>query len=156
MKWPYKWIDRSLMYQWYIILHHSLTKDGKTVSWDNIRDYHVNTLGWSDIGYHFGIELIENDVQTLIGRPLGTHGAHCRHLGMNKKSIGICFVGNYDEDEVPDAVYEAGIKLIAGLCSSTPCNENMIYGHNDYSSSKSCPGTRFDIDRIRQGVKSTI
>jgi hypothetical protein len=155
MNWPYTWITRHPSISWYIVLHHSLTKDGHTVNWDNIRDYHVNTLHWNDIGYHFGIELIENDVQILTGRPIGTWGAHCRHAGMNSRSIGICFVGNYDEQEVPDAVYDAGIKLIAGLCNSTPCNTNMIYGHKEFSP-KSCPGTRFDIDKIRTGVESVI
>ena len=76
----------------HIVLHHSLTKDGSTVSWDNIRDYHINVNGWSDIGYHFGIELVENDYQILVGRPLRRDGAHAKGE-MNKLASASCSAG---------------------------------------------------------------
>jgi hypothetical protein len=142
--------------EWFIILHHSLTKDGTTVNWNAIRNYHINDLGWTDVGYHFGIENVNGTYNVFNGRPLGTNGAHTNQNGMNSKSIGICFVGNYDEDYVPDAMYDIGIKLIAGLCKSTCCNVKKIFPHNEYANYKTCPGIRFDMDRIRNGVKSVL
>ena len=154
MNWPYTWI-RKYTGRWYIIIHHSLTKDGITVSWDDIDRYHTVEKGWIDIGYHYGIELIDKDYQVLAGRPLGTQGAHCKENGMNAMSIGICFVGNYDKEDVPDAMYDVGIKHIAGLCYSLRIDPMNIFPHSDYAD-KTCPGIRFDMDRLRNGVKVVL
>ena len=79
-------------------IHHSLTKDSGTVSWNAIRHYHMNTKGWRDIGYHFGIEQVgrldSEAFEIFVGRPLTMNGAHAR--GLNSKQIGVCMVGNYD------------------------------------------------------------
>lgn len=141
---------------WRIVIHHSLTKDSKTVSWDDITRYHTKSLKWNDVGYHFGIELVDNDYQIFTGRPLGTVGAHCKQNGMNRKSIGICFVGNYDKNEVPDTMYDKGANLIAGLCFSTPCNENLIFPHGEFATYKSCPGIRFRMDQLINRVQAIL
>jgi len=40
-----------------IIIHCSATREGQDVPVETIRDWHVNSRGWSDIGYHFYVEL---------------------------------------------------------------------------------------------------
>jgi len=66
-----------------IILHCTATPEGRDVSVDEIRQWHLDR-GWSDIGYHYVID-INGNLQD--GRPLTRAGAHVR--GYNKGSIGI-------------------------------------------------------------------
>ena len=121
-----------------IIIHHSLTKDSGTVSWQAIRKYHLK-LGWDDIGYHFGCELVHGRYEILAGRPLDKKGAHCR--GHND-SIGFCMVGNFDHHLVPKNQFDLSARYIAGL------GDNEIYAHSEFSS-KTCPGKEFDMDRFK-------
>lgn len=79
----------------HIIMHDSLTEDGQTVSWGAIRKYHVEFNKWADIGYHFGIELIDDNYEILTGRMIGREGSHCP--GFNRVGIGICIIGNFDQ-----------------------------------------------------------
>jgi N-acetylmuramoyl-L-alanine amidase len=76
-----------------IVVHHSLTQDGNVVDWGAIRNYH-KSLGWNDIGYHCGLELVDGKYQYQTGRPLDMTGAHT--IGLNDTHLGICMVGNFD------------------------------------------------------------
>lgn len=136
-----------------IILHHSLTKDSGTVSWRAIRRYHVETLGWDDIGYHAGIELVGDRYEILIGRLMNERGAHTE--GYNTGSIGICFVGNFDVDEVPPEQWNLGVKYVASLCDTLKIPVNEIYGHRDFAS-KTCPGLKFNLDGFKQQVEERL
>lgn len=130
-----------------IILHHSLTKDGRLVSWDAIRRYHTYDLGWRDIGYHFGIELVGATYEILIGRMLNEQGAHTR--GLNDGSIGICFVGNFDLEFPDPRMWDLGLKLVGSLCEVLRIPFRSVTGHRDHSH-KSCPGWNFDLGKFVQ------
>src|SRR4030042_720484 len=129
----------------YIMIHHSLTKDGETVSWKAIEDFHRNQYGWADIGYHFGVELIGDRHQVLIGRTLLKPGAHCKESRMNEKAIGICCVGNFDLTIPSDQMMEILIhKLIHPRMDLFAIDKDHIVFHREYATYKSCPGLLFD------------
>jgi N-acetyl-anhydromuramyl-L-alanine amidase AmpD len=135
-----------------IVLHHSLTKDGQTVSWDNIRRYHVDDLHWREIGYHYGIEKVDHGYEIFVGRMMTMHGAHCKQQGMNTKSLGICFVGNFDEEKPSEEQWDLGVRLVRSLCEVFAIPVHEIYGHDDFAPHKTCPGRLFDVAAFREAV----
>jgi N-acetylmuramoyl-L-alanine amidase len=119
-----------------IIWHCSATPEGRDVGVDEIRRWHVDGRGWSDIGYHYVIEL-DGTVHT--GRPLARTGAHVK--GHNSDSIGICYVGGVDKkSRAKDtrtaaqrkALYELTTKLRQRYPGAT------VHGHNEFAN-KACP-----------------
>lgn len=140
----------------YLVIHHSWSEDRGTLDWGSIRDYHINTNKWKDIGYHFGIEKVNGDYAIVTGRRMSVQGAHCVEQGMNKKSLGICVIGKYDNAAPPAEAFELLVILCAGLCRMYGLNPDRIVPHNKYASYKTCPGKKFPMDELRKRVASII
>jgi N-acetylmuramoyl-L-alanine amidase len=137
-----------------LIIHHSLTFDGKVVDWTAIRKYHIETNGWADIGYQYGIELVGDKYVVQKGRSEHTPGAHC--LGQNDKSIGICVVGNYDLAEPANAALNLLAELCADICKRYGLTSNDIFPHNQFASYKTCPGKKFSMEKLKAKVKQLL
>jgi len=124
----------------HIIIHCSATPEGRAVTTEEIRGWHKDK-GWSDIGYHYVLELEGEPKQ---GRQEDKEGAHT--IGRNHDSIGICYVGGMTADmkEPKDTrtqsqrVYMRS--LLIDLLRKYP--EAKISGHNQHSN-KACPS--FDV-----------
>jgi len=135
-----------------IIIHHSLTKDGRVVDWDAIRRYHIQTRHFTDIGYHFGLERVNGKLTWQIGRDPRTMGAHTKEYRMNHKSLGVCVVGNFDNHEPDNETYHFLAKRVAKLCREYDLNSLDIDPHHKYTPYKSCPGKMFDMAYLRRLV----
>lgn len=156
----------------HIVIHCSATKDSSTVSWSAIRKYHksyaykgrivseekakelINQGGyvkkpWSDIGYHFGVELVGDGYEILSGRMPNRQGAHCRAAGMNGNAIGICCVGDYDNKQPSNAMLDKCEELVRYLMAVYDVPKCNIIGHGEVEPKKTCPGAMFNMNKFR-------
>jgi N-acetylmuramoyl-L-alanine amidase len=137
-----------------LIIHHSLTKDQTVADWPAIRRYHVQTKGWDDIGYHWGIEVVNGAVVLQKGRPESKPGAHTK--GMNSSSLGICVVGNYDLGPPSEAILNRLADLCALKCKEYHLKPEDIMPHHYYAHYKTCPGSKFPMDKLREKVRTIM
>ena len=134
-----------------IIIHHSATKDSGTVSWGAIRRYHVETNGWRDIGYHAGIEQVDDHFEIQTGIDPLTIGIHTK--GHNANTLGFCFVGDYDAVAPSHEMLEMAVdKVLLPWCIRFGVTVANVRGHRDYSP-KTCPGRLFNMDELREMIR---
>ena len=119
-----------------IIIHCSATREGQDIPVDTIKKWHTEGRGWTDIGYHFYIEL---DGTIKKGRDIDKTGAHCK--GHNRNSIGICYCGGVESDgktpkDTRTEVQKESL-LHALKASKSMYPDAIIYSHNEFAN-KAC------------------
>jgi len=130
-----------------IVVHCTATPEGREVTVNDLHKWHVVDNGWSDIGYHWFIDLNGTLHEC---RPEYKQGAHAK--GHNKNSVGICYAGGCDSDMNPkdtrtDAQKETLRCILEDLRGRYQQAE--IIGHRDISS-KACPS--FDAKTEYQDI----
>lgn len=103
-----------------------------------IKRWHVDGNGWSDIGYHW---LIDRDGTVAPGRPMERDGAHCK--GHNTGTVGVSLIGGHGgaETDLPgDHFTDVQMAALTSLCMriSTEHPIAKVSGHNQYAA-KACP-----------------
>lgn len=121
----------------YIVIHCAATPPSMDIGVDEIRTWHVDENGWSDVGYHF---VVRRGGKIELGRELLAVGAHVR--GYNSQSVGICMVGGTDDTGEPEAnfttaQYNATDSLVSVLKRIWP--NAKVVGHRDLDHRKDCP-----------------
>lgn len=113
-----------------LVIHCTASPEGRNLTVEDIRKIHLKN-GWSDIGYHYVIDLNGNIHN---GRDVDLIGAHVS--GHNSNSIGIVYVGGVDrngkgKDTRTPKQKEALVKLLHELREYYPTAR--ICGHRDFS-----------------------
>lgn len=132
----------------YIIIHHSATTRGDAKTF---RETH-KSWGWRDIGYHYviGNGTYSSDGEIEAGRMETETGAHCAANGMNNKSIGICLVGNFEQEIPTSAQIKSLEKLVHGIMTRYKIPVEKILGHKEVQNAKTlCPGKNFNMQEFR-------
>lgn len=128
-----------------IILHHAAASQ---CSADDIDKWHKQK-DYSCIGYHF---FIRKDGTIYRGRQENAVGAHAYQNNYN--SIGICFEGDFEKEQMTDAQVESAKELVAYL--KNKYNISKVQKHKDVNNT-SCPGKNFRFDEIANStVKNTV
>lgn len=129
-----------------VILHCAATPDYKeddpkfdSFGLEQIKKWHIEENGWSDVGYHF---IIRRTGEVEKGRPIDIQGAHTR--GHNKGSLGVCLVGTRWPT---DAQVKSLITLYRQINRSLGVDSTNWYGHNEFTDHKTCPGIPMSMVR---------
>lgn len=122
-----------------IILHHAAASKCTA---QQIHQWHLAN-GWVGIGYHF---LVRKDGSVYRGRPEDTVGAHAGNN--NYDSIGVCFEGSFDREQMNEVQRKAGAELVTYLKGKYGITK--VQKHSDVNAT-GCPGAHFPFAAIAEG-----
>ena len=128
-----------------IVLHHTAVTVKQSV--EVIHNYYLNRKddNFLGIGYNF---YVRKDGTVWQGRPIWAQGGHCFYH--NHKSVGICFEGNFEKENMSEKQYKAGVELIKYVLSLYPgCT---VYKHKQLNNT-ACPGKNFPFDKMVKASK---
>lgn len=123
----------------HLVIHCSYTPEGRDVKTEEVKRWHTQERGWSDIGYHVVVEI---DGSVHEGRPVERIGAGVK--GHNRNAIHICYIGGKDKDNKKNKdtrtkkQKEALVDLLKYYKALHP--NAKILGHRDFKGvRKDCP-----------------
>lgn len=142
----------------HVVVHHSAGHDTDALDTESIDRFHEEVRGWRDVGYAWLVERVGDYYTAVMGRPLTWAGAH--EPKANRTGIGVCFVGNFSLEELPEEQLDVGARLIAGLlvllgvegAADVP---GKIKPHRHYKATE-CPGNLFPLDDLVARVASLV
>ncbi|MBT6143276.1 N-acetylmuramoyl-L-alanine amidase, partial [bacterium] len=151
-----------------IVIHHTASTrelDNPTQAIKNIHEYHTNVKQWGDIGYHY---IVAPDGKIFEGRAGGPGVIGGHSYDVNKVSVGISVMGNYESDQVSNATMQALAKLIEKLVLQHDLDINakvaykkmqidVLAGHRDTGKTL-CPGKNLysRLNELRSWVSSNL
>ncbi len=141
----------------YVILHHSATNKGNAKSFDL---YHRKEKKWSHgLAYHFvignGNGSGNGEIEVGDRWKKQIHGAHTANMDLNRISIGICLVGNFEENNGPtDNQLKSLTSLVAYFSNKFNIPKSHIVKHSQVlQKGTACPGKHFPYEQFINTIR---
>ncbi len=153
----HNWVPRGgIKDRWnYIVIHHSASDVGNATEFDR---YHRNVNHWDELGYHF---VIGNGTRSGNGLvEVGPRwkkqkvGAHCKTSGnmYNERGIGICLVGNFENNKPTPPQMRSLVRLVRFLMRSGNVASENVVTHKGVTGRTECPGAHFPWKKFRRMI----
>ena len=134
----------------YVTVHHDgmspfLAKDQASCAAriEIIRNGH-RSKGWGDIGYHY---VVDRGGRVWEGRELKWQGAHVKNC--NENNLGICCLGNFDEQSPSDEQLEALERMLGCVMQRYRIPVARVRTHQEWPSARTaCPGRALQREMV--------
>ena len=139
----------------YVVLHHTGDDFGTVSTIDAAYRRRKDQFGnnWLGIGYHFvignGNGMADGRVEPTFRWQEQLDGAHAGSRPHNRLGIGICLVGNFDQDRPTQRQIAAVKELVTLLAGRYHISPEKVVRHLDVAPTR-CPGRLFPLDAFRE------
>ena len=137
----------------FLVLHHSATETGSVESIDAAHKLRKDADGnpWRGIGYHFlignGRGMQDGEVAPTFRWKDQCEGAHAGNSEYNTQGIGICLVGNFEEEPPTPVQLQSLRTLMTSLRQECRIDVDDIVRHTDIKPT-ACPGKKFPWETL--------
>jgi hypothetical protein len=144
----------------YIVMHHSAAPEG---CYDQIDREHRKVLGFDGCGYHFvignGTGSGDGQIEVAMRWDNQKQGVHCRNAkthDADEYGIGICLVGDFDQQPPTPRQVAAAQALIAYLSQRYNISPSRVTTHAHLAATPTvCPGKYFPTKSVAAAAKDT-
>ncbi|WP_444998425.1 peptidoglycan recognition protein family protein [Aliikangiella sp. IMCC44359] len=150
--WPSRWQ--------YIVIHHSAGNFGNIDFLQKVHRQRQSDDPIDAIPYHFiignGNGMKVGEVATDWRGENNLWGAHVsgRNSKRNFLGLGICLIGDYENNQVPELQYQSLLKLVSSLMERFNIAVDNVSGHGHIKNEFTlCPGKNFPMDRLKKDLK---
>ena len=125
----------------FVVIHHAAAEQAPP---EQVHKWHLDR-GWSGFGYNY---FVRKDGTVYEGRGLNI-GAQTEN--MNSKSIGVCFEGNFDKENMGSRQLSSGIMFIRDWLMPKLPNKVEVVPHSRFNPT-ACPGGKFPLAQLVSGL----
>ncbi|QMU60673.1 MAG: hypothetical protein GKR92_02765 [Gammaproteobacteria bacterium] len=148
------------VHRWhYIVIHHSAGNYGNIEFLQKVHRQRQAGDPIDAIPYHYiigngnglGMGIVNSDWRNDY-KLWGMH-VSANNVDRNYRGVGICLVGNYEKQSVPELQYQSLLALTKNLMATYSIGPNHVtgHGHTDGESTK-CPGRFFPMERFKKEI----